>query len=181
VGQLPSERNFGGNRPSSLAIEVPEQALQQEPIPMLKPFTILCLGVALSVASASAQVSPSSQSNLPSSTPVAYVYVAGSPGNGAPSVIVGYSASANGALTPIPGSPFQENAGSMAVNGKYLMAVNNSNPPFRAPRFALASLKVLHRTLMSLGGLFAGKRAEVAPPASFRILFSRVQTVFAGL
>jgi len=98
---------------------------------MSKPFTILCLGAALSAASASAQVSPStgSQSNLSSGGPVAYVYVASSPGNGEPNVIVGYSASSNGALTPIPGSPFQQNAGSMAVNGKYLMAVNNSSPP----------------------------------------------------
>ena len=98
---------------------------------MFKPFTILCLGAALSAVSASAQVSPStsSQSNLPSSTPVAYVYVASYPGNGAPSVIVGYSASSTGALTPIPGSPFQQNVGSMAVNGKYLMALTNSSPP----------------------------------------------------
>jgi hypothetical protein len=98
-------------------------------IPMSKPFIILCLGVALSAASASSQVSPStgSQSNLPSSAPVAYVYVASSTGSEEPNVIVGYSASSNGALTPIPGSPFQENAGSMAVNGKYLMAANNSS------------------------------------------------------
>jgi hypothetical protein len=60
---------------------------------------------------------------------VAYVYVASYPGNGAPSVIVGYSASSTGALTPIPGSPFQQNVGSMAVNGKYLMALTNSSPP----------------------------------------------------
>ncbi len=97
---------------------------------MFKPFTILCVGAALSAASASAQVSPStgSQSNLPSSAPVAYVYVASYPGNNEANVIFGYSASSNGALTPIPGSPFQENAGSMAVNGKYLMAANNSSP-----------------------------------------------------
>src|SRR4029077_19870292 len=51
------------------------------------------------------------------------------PGNKEPNVIVGYSASSKGALTPLPGLPFQQNVGSMAVNGKYLMAVNNSNPP----------------------------------------------------
>jgi hypothetical protein len=96
---------------------------------MFKPLTVFGLSAALSVASAFAQVSPSSQPNLPSSAPVAYVYVASSPGSGEASVIVGYSASANGALTPIPGSPFQEDAGSMAVNGKYLMAANYANPP----------------------------------------------------
>jgi hypothetical protein len=94
---------------------------------MFKLFPILCLGAAF----ASAQVLPSteSQSNLPGSGPVAYVYVASYPGNNEPSVIVGYSASSKGALTPIHGSPFQQNVGSMAANGKYLMAVNNSNPP----------------------------------------------------
>jgi len=96
---------------------------------MFKLFTILCFGAALSAASASAQISPStdSQSNLSGSGPVAYVYVASYPGNNEPNVIVGYSASSKGALTPIPGSPFQQNVGSMAVNGKYLMAVNNSS------------------------------------------------------
>ncbi|MGB7586045.1 MAG: hypothetical protein WBM11_14475 [Terriglobales bacterium] len=95
---------------------------------MFKSFTILCLGAALSAVSAYPQVSPStsSQANLPSSTPVAYVYVSSATGVGQPNVIFGYSASSTGALTPIPGSPFQENAGSMAVNGKYLMAANNS-------------------------------------------------------
>jgi 6-phosphogluconolactonase (cycloisomerase 2 family) len=98
---------------------------------MFKPFTILCLAAALNAMSTSAQVSPSagSQSNLSSSASGAYVYVASYPGNGAANVIAGYSAGSNGALTPIAGSPFQQNVGSMAVNGKYLMAVNNSSPP----------------------------------------------------
>src|SRR5579871_4855518 len=96
---------------------------------MYKSLAVFCLGAALSVASASAQVSPStdSQSNSSSTGPVAYVYVASSPGSGQPNVIVGYSAAANGALTPIPGSPFQQNVGSMAVNGKYMMAVDGSS------------------------------------------------------
>lgn len=97
---------------------------------MFKPFAILCLGAALNAASAFAQVSLSAGSQSdPSSAAVAYVYVASSQGTGQPNVIFGYSASANGALTPIPGSPFQENASSMAVNGKYLMAANNSSSP----------------------------------------------------
>jgi hypothetical protein len=98
---------------------------------MFKLFPILCFGAALSAAFASAQVLPSSdsQSNLPGTGPVAYVYVASYPGNNKPSVIVGYSASSKGALTLIPGSPFQQNVGSMAVNGKYLMAVTNSDSP----------------------------------------------------
>ena len=95
---------------------------------MFKPFTILCLGAALSVASASAQLSPStgSQSDLMSRSPVAYVYVASYRGN-EPNVIAGYSASSNGALTPIPGSPFRRNIGPMAVNGQYLMGAKAPN------------------------------------------------------
>ncbi len=97
---------------------------------MFQSFTALWVGAVLSAAGASAQVSPASQFKLSSSAPVAYVYVASNPGNGAPNVIVGYSAGSNGVLTHISGSPFQENAAFMAVNGKYLMAVNNiSNPP----------------------------------------------------
>jgi hypothetical protein len=74
---------------------------------MFKPFTILCLGAALTAASASSQLPPStgSQSDLSSRDPVAYVYVASYPGNEEPNVIAGYSASSNGALTPIPGLP----------------------------------------------------------------------------
>lgn len=97
---------------------------------MFKSIAVLCLGAALGATCASAQGSPSttSQSNSPSS-PVAYVYVANSLGTGQPNVIFGYSASANGALTPIPGSPFQQNVGPMAVNGKFLMGANNSSSP----------------------------------------------------
>jgi 6-phosphogluconolactonase (cycloisomerase 2 family) len=96
---------------------------------MFKPFTILCLGAALSATPASAQLSPStgSQSDLSSRGPVAYVYVASSPGNEGPNVIVGYSASSNGALTRIPGSPFHRNIRPMAVNGQYLMGANATN------------------------------------------------------
>jgi hypothetical protein len=98
---------------------------------MFKPLTILCFCAVLSAASASGQVSPStgSQSNQFSSSSVAYVYVASYPGNQQPNVIVGYSASSTGALTPIPGSPFPQNVSSMAANGKYLMAVDSASPP----------------------------------------------------
>jgi len=98
---------------------------------MSKLFAVLCLGAVLSAVFASAQTSPltDSESNLSLSGPVAYVYVASYPGNQQPNVIVGYAASTKGALTPIAGSPFQQNVNSMAVNGKYLMAVDSSSPP----------------------------------------------------
>lgn len=112
----------------SFTIEATAQklALRQKSISMFKPFTILCIVAALGATSACTN---GSQSNLSSQAPVAYVYVASDPGNGEPNVIVGYSASADGALTPIPGSPFPQNVGSMAANGPYLMALNNSSPP----------------------------------------------------
>ena len=58
---------------------------------------------------------------------VAFVYVAGGPG-GTNSQITAYAADANGQLTPVPGSPFSENAASMAANGKYLMVSNYPSP-----------------------------------------------------
>ena len=94
---------------------------------MFKPLTLLCVSAALCAGFASAQVPPSTPSASNPSAPVAYIYVASSPGNGQPDVVVGYSASSSGALSPIPGSPFQEDAASMAVNGKYLMAASSSN------------------------------------------------------
>ena len=56
-----------------------------------------------------------------SSTPDAFVYVQSSPAND-PSTyrIYGFSAAANGALSPIPGSPFISPVSDFALNGKYL-------------------------------------------------------------
>jgi hypothetical protein len=96
---------------------------------MLKPLIVICLA-ALTVLASPAQVSPAnSESGLPSTTPVAYVYVVSNPGSGNPNTVDGYSAAANGALTPIPGSPFPQNINYTAVNGKYLMATDQGNPP----------------------------------------------------
>jgi hypothetical protein len=72
---------------------------------------------------------PSSQSTpaKSSSSPVAYVYVSSSPSSGT-SQINAYSASPSGALTPVPGSPFNvgsEGISQMAVNGKYLFGSAN--------------------------------------------------------
>ena len=66
------------------------------------------------------------------SGPIAYVYVSASSGNGNPNSVVAYSAASNGALTPIPGSPFSDNIYSMAVNGKYLMGASNESADINA-------------------------------------------------
>ncbi len=94
---------------------------------MNKPFSVLCVGAALCTVTALAQVSPVLNSQPPTGSPVAYVYVASGAGTGNPNTIVGYSAAPNGALTAIPGSPFKQNEGSMAVNGKYLVGINTTN------------------------------------------------------
>jgi hypothetical protein len=41
-------------------------------------------------------------------------------------------------------------------------------------------LEILHRALVSLGGLSAGKRAEIAPASGLWVLLSRVQPIFPG-
>jgi hypothetical protein len=52
--------------------------------------------------------------------PVAFVYVSSNPNNSSTNQINAFAAAANGKLTPVPGSPFQDDVTSMAVNGKYL-------------------------------------------------------------
>ncbi len=89
-------------------------------------FAAICASTVL----ASAQVTSStteSDSTLATASPVAYVYV--STGTNLTSgKIRGYLAAANGALTAIPGSPFQTNGVNyMAVNGKWLFGVANTD------------------------------------------------------
>ena len=70
------------------------------------------------------QVSPS-QTDARQTTavsPVAFVYVS-SP-KGSDFEVSGFSAAANGELTPISGSPFPANANYLASNGKYLFGTN---------------------------------------------------------
>jgi hypothetical protein len=54
--------------------------------------------------------------------PVAFVYVSNNPANSSTNRIDAYTASAEGRLTPVTGSPFADDVTSMAVNGKYLFA-----------------------------------------------------------
>ena len=82
---------------------------------------LACLGVALAPGAVSSQTT----------SPVAYVYVStvnGTlPSSGAGTgTIYAFSAASNGKLTPVAGSPFADSATSMAVNGKYLFAVNQN-------------------------------------------------------
>jgi 6-phosphogluconolactonase (cycloisomerase 2 family) len=91
----------------------------------------LCLSIALSTAAAYAQVLSSDVNGnaqaATSNSPVAYIYVSST--NNSTNEIVAYAAAANGRLSAVSGSPFPDNVSVMAVNGKYLMAATNSNPP----------------------------------------------------
>lgn len=84
----------------------------------------VCLCAVLSSFSAHAQ---DASTPLLNGT-VAYVYVVSLPAGSATTEIRGFTAGANGALTEMDGSPFQENESSIAVNGKYLFGANRSTP-----------------------------------------------------
>lgn len=87
---------------------------------------IVCLGAALCF------MAGSSQAQSENNNTVAYVYVASSTGNGSANVIQGYAANRRGRLKPVPGSPFNEDVNSMAVNGLYLMAADRTQPDINA-------------------------------------------------
>ena len=92
---------------------------------MKRSFTlVVCLCALIGIASyssASASAQTASSRNV-----VAYVYVANSAG-GNTTEISAFAADNAGRLRPVPGSPFMENVGYMAVNGTYLMAASGSN------------------------------------------------------
>lgn len=93
--------------------------------------TILWLAAALT-APAFAQAVSDSNAQSKSKAPDAFVYVSVLNPGGTSTSVVGFSAAPNGSLTPVPGSPFSEDEGSMAVNGKYLMAGSYSSPSIDA-------------------------------------------------
>ena len=59
---------------------------------------------------------------------VAYVYVANNPKNSSTNEITAWSASFNGRLIPVFGSPFRENVDALAVDGGHLAAVSRTQP-----------------------------------------------------
>jgi 6-phosphogluconolactonase (cycloisomerase 2 family) len=77
----------------------------------------ICLISAFCTTAAFAQMTFAQTST---SSPVAFVYVSSNPNNSSTNQINAFAATANGKLTPVPGSPFRDDVTSMAVNGKYL-------------------------------------------------------------
>ena len=85
-----------------------------------------CASTVLASAQASSSPTEIEATVQGNTSPVAYVYVSNSPSSGK-NQINGYAAAANGALTPIPGSPFSTPAFYMAVNGSWLFATDGNN------------------------------------------------------
>lgn len=83
----------------------------------------ICVSALASAQVTSSPTEVTSQQSI--SGPVAYVYVSSLVGNTRDQVL-GYQATANGALTPIPGSPFPYNVNSLALNGAWLFGVNQT-------------------------------------------------------
>lgn len=63
---------------------------------------------------------------LTSASKVAYIYVSTTPPNSSNYEVRGYAAKPNGELTPIPGSPFQEDVSFLVTNGKYVFGSNRN-------------------------------------------------------
>ncbi len=87
---------------------------------------IALIGACASTVLASAQAAPShteSNNSVGSASPVAFVYVVSSPTQ-SKYEINGYAAASNGALTPVPGSPFKYNVSYLAASGDYLYGTN---------------------------------------------------------
>ncbi len=91
----------------------------------MKRFVTLVLAclVAAFCASGLAQL-PDSQA---STSPVAYVYVSNNLSSSSFGLINAYSASSNGSLTPVAGSPFPSYVSDMALNGAWLFGTDGTN------------------------------------------------------
>lgn len=89
-------------------------------------YRIYWLVILLACAStvlASAQATSSPTAIQASLSPVAYVYVSSYVSRTGNNQVNAYAASANGALTPVSGSPFPDNVGELALNGRWLFGV----------------------------------------------------------
>lgn len=100
-------------------------------------FAAICASTVL----ASAQISSSpteSGTTHGSASAVAYVYVSNVP-SGDTARINAYAAAADGSLTKVPGSPFADNVTYMAVNGKWLFALENTIDASVIDSYSIAS------------------------------------------
>lgn len=115
------------------------------------------VAVCASTVLASAQTMPSStdSGHQPTSAAVTYIYVTSDPGSGQ-NQLNGYAAAANGALTPISGTPFSTPLIGIAANGKWLFGTDGMNLDSYsiASNGALTQKQVLNVEPNGLGGIF---------------------------
>jgi len=91
----------------------------------MRKLTVIIAGAVLCTTTALAQ--SSTQPDTTTSGPSAWVYVSSQIGTCCTAEVFAATAGPGGKLTPISGSPFQENLAALALNGKYLFgAVYNS-------------------------------------------------------
>jgi len=83
---------------------------------------VVCLIATFCTDAAVAQLA-STNIDLNSGSPVAFVYVSSSPSSNSYEINA-FSTASNGKLTPVSGSPFAANVQSMAVNQQYLFGTN---------------------------------------------------------
>jgi hypothetical protein len=115
----------------------------------LLALTAICASTVLASAQVSSSSTEDSDSNASSTSPVAFVYVSSATSSTSnTSQINGYSAAANGALTPISGSPFPYSVSYMAVNGAWLFAIgsNAQNNEGSINSFSIGSNGALKQT-----------------------------------
>lgn len=95
---------------------------------MRRSLGVICLSAMLSTATVWAQLGigrPQPHVDPPlNAPPVTFIYVANTPSNSSNYEIRGYAADANGQLTAISGSPFQEDVTDLTGNGKHLFGSN---------------------------------------------------------
>lgn len=88
-------------------------------------FPRLKLAVWLSAVLSALSV-PAQDVAITSNAPVSYVYVASRPANASATEIDAYAAAPNGKLTPLTGSPFQENESALTVSGTFLYGISGN-------------------------------------------------------
>jgi len=91
----------------------------------IRPFSLVGFLCAAAIVNQSSPAQVGSSADATANS--AYVYVTFTPKNSSVNEIAGYAAAANGALTPLPGSPYTADVTTMAVNGKYLFAADVNN------------------------------------------------------
>lgn len=86
---------------------------------MKRKLALACLGAVLCSATSFAQANPQPDTTT-AAGPSAWVYVSSEIGTTSKSDVYAFTATSDGKLTPIAGSPFPADLTSMAVNGLYL-------------------------------------------------------------